>query len=170
MITKVDITAQNDRFLGSLSLGSVAGGNLPSALRSALFGLAEICKAVGAVRSWLLGASLGSVRQTPTAPIAAASFIGGYAMASASGSRALGGVVLALGGLWCGWLWYARLGARTAAALGALSLLALVLSHLLALLIGAWPAVLVVAGAVAVGVYSRADLGAHSLASRAERL
>jgi len=41
------------------------------------------------------------VRSLPTAPVAAGSLIAGYAVAVASGSRALGGVVLVLAGLWC---------------------------------------------------------------------
>ena len=38
--------------------------------------------------------------ETPTAAVAAGSLIGGYAVAVGSGSRPLGGLVLAAGGLW----------------------------------------------------------------------
>jgi hypothetical protein len=94
----------------------------------------------------------------PTAPIAAGSLIAGYAVAAGTGSRPLGGVVLALGGLLCVRLWARRHGIRTAARLGGAGLLAFVLSHVLALAIGAWPAVLLLAAAVAALVWSQADV------------
>ena len=81
----------------------------------------------------------------PTAPIAAFGLIAGYAVAVASGSLPLGGVVLAICGLACIRLWLRRDGSRTAVRLAAAGLLAFALSHVLALLIGAWPAVLLVA-------------------------
>ncbi|MGZ4172854.1 MAG: hypothetical protein ACXVQR_00060 [Solirubrobacteraceae bacterium] len=84
-------------------------------------------------------------RDLPTAPICAAGLVGGYAVASASGSRPLGGVVLAACGLLCISVWVRRDGRRTAALLTVFGLLALVLSHVLGHLIGAWPAVLLVA-------------------------
>lgn len=97
------------------------------------------------------------MRAFPTAPIAAASLIVGYAVVVATGSRTLGGVVLALGGLWCIHAWLRRHGARTAATLGGVGLGLFVVSHLLALAIGAWPAVLVAAGAMAWAAWVRAD-------------
>ncbi len=93
----------------------------------------------------------------PTAPIAAASFVFSYAVVVATGSRTLGGVVLALGGLWCIYTWWQRHGTRTAATLGLVGLGLFIASHLLALVVGAWPAVLVVAGAMAWGAWTRAD-------------
>jgi hypothetical protein len=97
------------------------------------------------------------VRPIPTAPVAAASLIVGYAVAAGTGSRPLGGVVLALGGLWCIREWNKRRGARTAAALAAIAFGAFVASHVLALLVGAWPSVIIVACLVAVVAWSRAD-------------
>jgi hypothetical protein len=97
---------------------------------------------------------------TPTAPVAAGTLIGGYAVAAASGSRPLGGVVLLLGGLWCIRVWTRRNGARTAAVLAGVGLCALVLSHLLALAIGAWPSVLLVSAVMGVAAWSRADVQA----------
>jgi hypothetical protein len=97
------------------------------------------------------------VRPIPTAPVAAGSLILGFAVALASGSRALGGVVLAIGGLWCIRAWARRHGARTAAVLAGVGLCAFVLSHVLALAIGAWPAVLLVAAAMAAAAWTRAD-------------
>jgi CHASE2 domain-containing sensor protein len=93
----------------------------------------------------------------PTAPVAAASLILGYAVAVSTGSRPLGGVVLAAGGLWCIRQWFIRHGRRTALTLGCVGLAAFVLSHLVALAIGAWPAVLLAAGFVATVVWLRAD-------------
>jgi hypothetical protein len=93
----------------------------------------------------------------PTAPVAAGSLIAGFAVALATGSRPLGGVVLAIGGLWCIREWARRHGARTAATLGAVGLLAFIGSHLLALAIGAWPSVLLVSAAMAALAWTRAD-------------
>jgi hypothetical protein len=102
------------------------------------------------------------VRPTPTAPLAAGSLIAGYAVVVATGSRPLGGVVLAIGGLWCIWIWRRRHGGRTAATLAGVGFAALVLSHVLALAVGAWPAVLIVAAATAAATWALADT--HALA------
>ena len=87
--------------------------------------------------------------RTPTAAIAAFGLIAGYAVAAGTGSRPLGGIVLAACGLLCIRIWLRRDGSRTALRLTAAGLVAFVLSHVLALAIGAWPAVLVVAAATA---------------------
>jgi hypothetical protein len=107
--------------------------------------------------------TLSFVRVTPTAPIAAATLIVGYAVAASTGSRPLGGVVLLLGGLWCIQIWTRRHGARTALYLACVGLGALVLSHLLALAIGAWPSVLLVAAATGAAVWTQADTRAVRL-------
>lgn len=88
-------------------------------------------------------------RQLPSAPLAAGTLLVGYAVAAGTGSRPLGGVVLAVGGLSCIAIWRRGHGTRTAVALGAFAFSAFVLSHVLALAIGAWPSVLVVSGAMA---------------------
>lgn len=93
----------------------------------------------------------------PTAPLAAASFVVSYAVVVATGSRTLGGVVLALGGLWCIHAWLQRHGTRTATTLGLVGLGLFIVSHLLALVIGAWASVLVVAGVMGVVTWVRAD-------------
>ncbi len=85
------------------------------------------------------------LERLPTAPIAATALIAGYGVAVASGSRPLGGVVLAILGLICLAIWARRDGRRVAVMLAVLSLAAFAVSHVLALVIGAWPAVLVVA-------------------------
>jgi hypothetical protein len=97
------------------------------------------------------------VRPVPTAPLAAGSLIVGYVVVLATGSRPLGGVVLAIGGLCCIRIWTRRHGARTAARLACVGFAALVVSHVLALALGAWPSVLIVAGATAAATWSLAD-------------
>ena len=92
-----------------------------------------------------------------TAPLAAAGLIAGFAVADATGSRPLGGAVLAAFGLWCIAIWLRRDGRRTAAQLTAAGLLAFVLSHVLGLVIGAWPAVLVAAAATAAITWRLSD-------------
>jgi hypothetical protein len=81
----------------------------------------------------------------PTAPIAATALIAGYAVAVATGSRPLGGIVLALCGLICVATWARRDGRRTTIWLSVVGLGAFALSHVMALAIGAWAAVLVAA-------------------------
>lgn len=97
------------------------------------------------------------VERTPTAALAAGSLIGGYAVAAGSGSRPLGGVVLAAGGLWCMRIWHRRHGTPTALALGGVGLFAFAASHLLARAIGAWPSVLTVAALTGAVVWVRSD-------------
>jgi hypothetical protein len=97
------------------------------------------------------------MRALPTAPVAATSLIVGYAVVAVSGSRPLGGLVLALGGLWCIVTWARRHGTRTAVGLGCAGFGAFVASHLLALAIGAWPSVLITAAGLAVAAWVWAD-------------
>ena len=88
-------------------------------------------------------------RDLATAPLAAAGLIAGYAVAVISGSRPLGGLVLAAFGLLCISVWLRRDGPRVAAKLTLCGLVAFALSHLLGLLIGPWPAVLLTAAGLA---------------------
>jgi hypothetical protein len=85
------------------------------------------------------------IHRLATAPIAATGLIAGYAVAVATGSRPLGGVVLAICGLVCIAVWVRRDGRRTAIRLTLVGLGAFALSHAVALAIGAWPAVLLAA-------------------------
>jgi len=89
------------------------------------------------------------VARIATAPIAAAGLIAGFGVALSTGSRPLGGLVLAACGLTCVVIWLRRDGRRTAALLTIAGLFAFAISHLLGLVIGAWPAVIVVAAASA---------------------
>ncbi|MGH2857443.1 MAG: hypothetical protein ACRDMJ_08145 [Solirubrobacteraceae bacterium] len=94
----------------------------------------------------LLDASMPAplAQRVATAPIAAGGLIAGFAVAVATDSRPLGGVVLAACGLTCAAVWLARDGRRRAAELTATGLFAFAISHLLGFVIGAWPSVLVV--------------------------
>jgi hypothetical protein len=96
--------------------------------------------------------------QIATAPIAAAGLIAGFGVAVATGSRPLGGVVLASCGLTCIAIWLRRDGRRTAALLTLAGLFGFAASHGLGLLIGAWPAVLLVAAATAVLCWRVSDV------------
>lgn len=87
--------------------------------------------------------------RVPTAPLAATGLVAGFGVAVASGSRPLGGVVMAAFGLSCIAVWLRRDGRRVAVQLTATGLLAFVLSHVLGTVIGAWPSVLVVSAATA---------------------
>jgi hypothetical protein len=92
----------------------------------------------------------------PTAPLVAASLVGGYLVARETGIRPLGGVVLAAGGLVAGREWVRHAGAGATVALSAVYLGAFGASHPLAKKIGPWPAVLTAAAvaATAAGVLS----------------
>jgi hypothetical protein len=87
--------------------------------------------------------------RVPTAPIAAAGLVAGFGVAVASGSRPLGGVVLAACGLTCMAVWARRDGARVTVTLTATGLVAFAVSHLLGRVIGAWPSVVVVSAVTA---------------------
>jgi hypothetical protein len=89
------------------------------------------------------------IERIPTAPIAAGGLIAGFGVAVGTGSRPLGGVVLAACGLTCMAVWARRDGVRVTAALTATGLLAFIVSHLLGRVIGAWPSVLVVSAVTA---------------------
>ena len=96
------------------------------------------------------------VKNLPTAVLAATGLVGGFAVAVASGSRALGGLVLVICGVPCIAIWLRRDGRRTALRLTIAGLLAFALSHVLGLIIGAWPAVLLTAAGTA-ALYWRAS-------------
>ena len=105
-------------------------------------------------------------RDLPTAPLAGAGLIAGYAIAAATGSRALGGVVLAGFGLACVWVWLGRDGLRTTVVLTLVGLLAFALSHVIALLTGPWPAVLLAAAAAGAASWRLSDSRRWSVGSR----
>ncbi len=91
----------------------------------------------------------GLADRLPTAPLAAAGLIAGFGVAVGSGSRPLGGAVMAVFGLTCIAVWLRRDGRRVAGQLTAAGLFAFAMSHVLGLVIGAWPSVFVVAAGTA---------------------
>ena len=93
----------------------------------------------------------------PTAPVVAASLVGGYAVARTTGVRALGGAVLAAGGFVAQRQWSKHAGPVNAAILSAVYYGAFGVSHPLAKKIGAWPAVLTVAGVSAAAAWALSD-------------
>jgi hypothetical protein len=95
--------------------------------------------------------------RVPTAPIAAAGLIGGFGVAVASGSRPLGGAVMAVLGLGCIAIWLRRDGRSTAVKLTVTGLLAFAISHVLGLVIGAWPSVVVVSAVTAAFCWRLSD-------------
>jgi hypothetical protein len=95
--------------------------------------------------------------RVPTAPLAAAGLIAGFGVAVGSGSRPLGGAVMAAFGLPCLAVWVRRDGRRTAAWLTATGLVAFAASHGLGLVIGAWPSVLLVSVATAAACWRLSD-------------
>lgn len=92
-----------------------------------------------------------------TAPIAAAGLIAGFGVAVATGSRPLGGLVLAVFALACVATWLRRDDRRTALTLTVAGVAAFALSHVLGLVIGAWPAVLLTAAGMALLCWRMSD-------------
>lgn len=100
-------------------------------------------------------------RDLPTWPVAAGALILGFGVAELTGVRAIGGIVLFVGALWCGLRWKAARGLPVALGLVAVFLLAFALSHTLGRQIGSWPSVFVVSAVVALcawAVVDRAEL------------
>jgi hypothetical protein len=90
-----------------------------------------------------------ALARVPTAPLAAAGLIGGFGAAVASGSRPLGGAVLAAFGLSCVAISSRRDSRPVTATLAATGVLAFAASHPLGHAIGAWPSVLAVSAGTA---------------------
>jgi hypothetical protein len=97
------------------------------------------------------------MRPLPTWLLAAGALLLGFAVAELTGVRALGGVVLFLGGLACGLRWRVLLGLPRALALVVVFLAGFALAHPLGHAIGSWPAVLLVAAVVGVVAWRVAD-------------
>ena len=100
---------------------------------------------------------MSDMARIPTAPVVAASLIGGYLVARETGVRPLGGAVLAAGGLVAGREWKRHAGPVAASVLGAVYLGSFGASHPLAKKIGPWPAVVSAAGASAVAAWVLSD-------------
>jgi hypothetical protein len=96
-------------------------------------------------------------RTSPTWPVAAGSLVAGFAVAQATGIRAIGGVVLVAGCGWCALRWREQAGAGRAAGLVGIYLAAFAGSHGLALLTGPWPAVAIAAAVAGGSTWALAD-------------
>jgi hypothetical protein len=97
------------------------------------------------------------MRPLPTWPLAAGALLLGFAVAELTGVRAIGGIVLFLGGLACGLRWRVLLGLPRAIALVVVFLAGFALAHPLGNAIGSWPAVILVAAIVGGIVWRVAD-------------
>ena len=86
--------------------------------------------------------------------LAALTLIIGFAAASLTGNRALGGVVLLVGGAVCAWLWWRLAGPWRAAICVAIAGVAFVVSHPLGAILTSWGAVVVVSVVTAGATYA----------------
>jgi hypothetical protein len=98
-----------------------------------------------------------ALERASTSLLSATGLIAGFAVAQASGSRPLGGIVLAAFGLTCISVWLRRDDRRTALRLTAVGLFAFALSHVLGLVIGAWPSVIAVSAGAAWACWRYSD-------------
>jgi hypothetical protein len=85
--------------------------------------------------------------------LAAFTLISGFAVASLSGNRALGGVVLVAGGAVCAVMWWRLAGPVRAIAAIAVAGTAFAVSHPLGAVLTSWGAVLLVSAVTAVAAY-----------------
>lgn len=95
--------------------------------------------------------------RAPTWPVAAASFVLGFAVADLTGVRPLGGLVLLAGVLWCAPRWWRAGGPAVAVGLALAYLAAFVASHGFADVVGAYPSVLILGAAIGAGCWALAD-------------
>ena len=86
--------------------------------------------------------------------LAALTLIIGFAVASLTGNRARGGIVLLVGGAVCAWLWWRLAGPWRAAACVAIAGIAFVVSHPLGAILTSWGAVVLVSVATAGAAYA----------------
>lgn len=93
----------------------------------------------------------------PTWPVASGSLVLGFAVASATGVRPLGGLVLVAAAAWCARRWWSAAGLPTALALLMVYAAAFALSHVIADATGTWPAVVIVATVAGVAAWGLAD-------------
>jgi hypothetical protein len=109
------------------------------------------------------GARVPARRLVPL--VAALTFLAGFGVAELTGVRALGGLVLVAGGVWCARLTAPIAGRGPTAALLVVALALFVISHPLGHEIGSWPAVVVTA--VLAGLAAAAVLHRPAIARRA---
>jgi len=95
-----------------------------------------------------------SARRVVVACVVALSLIAGFAVASLTGVRWLGGVVLLAGGLWCAWRLWSVAGVWRTLVIALVYVGCFAVSHPLGHLIGTWLSVVVVALVAAVTTYA----------------
>lgn len=86
--------------------------------------------------------------------LAAATLILGFAVASWTGNRALGGIVLIVGGAVCAVMWWRLAGPVRAISAVAVAGVAFVVSHPLGAVLTSWGAVLLVSAITAAAAYA----------------
>ena len=86
--------------------------------------------------------------------LAAVTLIVGFAVASLTGNRALGGIVLVIGGAACAWMWWRIAGPLRALICVAIAGVAFVVSHPLGAILTSWGAVLLVSAVTAAAAYA----------------
>ena len=86
--------------------------------------------------------------------LAALTLIIGFAVASLTGNRALGGIVLLIGGAVCAWLWWRLAGPWRAAACVAIAGVAFLVSHPLGAILTSWGSVVLVSAVTAGATYA----------------
>ena len=78
----------------------------------------------------------------------------GFAVASLTGNRALGGIVLVIGGAVCAWMWWRLAGPWRALICVAIAGVAFVVSHPLGAILTSWGAVTLVSAVTAAAAYA----------------
>ena len=86
--------------------------------------------------------------------LSAVTLMAGFAVASLTGNRALGGIVLVIGGAVCAWLWWRLAGPLRALTCVAIAGVAFVVSHPLGAILTSWGAVAMVSAVTASATYA----------------
>ena len=86
--------------------------------------------------------------------LSAVTLMAGFAVASLTGNRALGGIVLVIGGAVCAWMWWRIAGPLRALICVAIAGVAFVVSHPLGAILTSWGAVLLVSAVTAAAAYA----------------
>ncbi len=115
------------------------------------------------------GGVRGPLPRVPTAVLAAATLVVGFAVAQGTEVRAFGAVVLLAGVAWCGWRALPAAGLARVGAVLALGAACFVASHLLASVLGALPSVALAAAVLATGTALLVDRGPHRQVRRPAR-
>ena len=86
--------------------------------------------------------------------LAALTLIVSFAVASLTGNRLFGGILLAIGGLVCAWIWWRLSGLARALVCVVIAGVAFMVSHPLGAMITSWGAVLTVSAITAMAAYA----------------